>query len=188
MASNRARSGITSVLSERPLKSANQKTERGKVLNPEYNIFRDQPTPGASPLRINTLLSGRISNHSTLISGLRLIRRLSEHFNGRFLRHRFSPKPKVFATPISLPKRNHVAKEAVSAAQQTSTRQRSERICKPNLCSNDEAAALRKNHFVRPVIQLSRCLASVCAHQRTVVDIPICVRWRCGYVRHNHRA
>ena len=36
--------------------------------------------------------------------------------NGRFLRHRFSPKPKVIATPISLPKRNHVAKEAVSAA------------------------------------------------------------------------
>ena len=32
----------------------------------------------------------------------------------------------------SLPKRNHVAKEAVSAASQTKTRQRSERICKPN--------------------------------------------------------
>ena len=31
-------------------------TERGKVLNPEYNIFRDQPIPGASPLRINALL------------------------------------------------------------------------------------------------------------------------------------
>ena len=31
-------------------------TERGKVLNPEYNIFRDQPIPRASPLRINTLL------------------------------------------------------------------------------------------------------------------------------------
>ena len=31
--------------------------ERSKVLNPEYNIFRDQPTPGASPLRINTLSS-----------------------------------------------------------------------------------------------------------------------------------
>ena len=31
-------------------------TERCKVLNPEYNIFRDQPTPRASPLRINTLL------------------------------------------------------------------------------------------------------------------------------------
>ena len=31
-------------------------TERGKVLNSEYNIFRDQPTSPASPLRINTLL------------------------------------------------------------------------------------------------------------------------------------
>ena len=51
--------------------------------------------------------------------------------NGRFLRHRFSPKPKVIATANSLPKRNHVAKEAVSAARQTKTRQRSERICKP---------------------------------------------------------
>ena len=26
--------------------------ERGKILNPEYSIDRDQPTPGASPLRI----------------------------------------------------------------------------------------------------------------------------------------
>ena len=52
--------------------------------------------------------------------------------NGRFLRHRFSPKPKVIATQNSLPKRKHVAKEAVSAALQTKTRQRSERICKPN--------------------------------------------------------
>ena len=33
-------------------------TERCKVKNPEYNIFRDQPIPGASPLRINTLLYG----------------------------------------------------------------------------------------------------------------------------------
>ena len=47
---------ITSVLSERPLKSADQKTERGKILNPQYIIFRDQPTAEASPLRINTLL------------------------------------------------------------------------------------------------------------------------------------
>ena len=31
-------------------------TERGKVINPDYNIFRDQATAGASPLRINTLL------------------------------------------------------------------------------------------------------------------------------------
>ena len=50
------------MLSERPFKLADQKTERGKILNPEYNIFRDQPTPRASPLRINTLLSGRNGN------------------------------------------------------------------------------------------------------------------------------
>ena len=49
--------GITSVLSERPFKLADQKTERGKMLNPEYNICRDQPTSRASPLRINDLLS-----------------------------------------------------------------------------------------------------------------------------------
>ena len=38
--------------------------------------------------------------------------------NGRFLRHRFSSKPTSVATVNSLPKRNHVAKEAVSAAWQ----------------------------------------------------------------------
>ena len=38
----------------------------------------------------------------------------------------FSPKPKVIATANSLSKRNRVAKEAVSAAWQTKTRQRSE--------------------------------------------------------------
>ena len=48
---------ITSKLSERPLKLADQKLERGKVLNPEYSICRDQPTSQASPLRINDLLS-----------------------------------------------------------------------------------------------------------------------------------
>ena len=52
--------------------------------------------------------------------------------NGRFLRHRFSPKPKVIATTNSLPKRNHVAKEAVSAAWETRTRKRSEQRGKPN--------------------------------------------------------
>ena len=46
------------MLSERPLKSADQKTERSKILNPEYNMDRDQPTSRASPLRINTLLFG----------------------------------------------------------------------------------------------------------------------------------
>ena len=34
--------------------------------------------------------------------------------NERFLRHRFSPKPTSVATPNSLPKRNHVAKEATA--------------------------------------------------------------------------
>ena len=53
--------------------------------------------------------------------------------NGRFLRHRFSPKPKVIATPFSLPRKNHVAKQAVSAALRTKPRQRSER----NLQTND---------------------------------------------------
>ena len=51
-------SRITSKLSERPLKSADQKPERGKLLNPEYSTDRDQPTSRASPLRINDLLSG----------------------------------------------------------------------------------------------------------------------------------
>ena len=39
-------------------------TERYKVINPEYNIFRDQPIPRASPLRINTLLSHRSQNYN----------------------------------------------------------------------------------------------------------------------------
>ena len=52
--------------------------------------------------------------------------------NGRFLRHRFSPKLEVIAIQNSLPKRKHGAKETVSAALQTRSRQRSERICKPN--------------------------------------------------------
>ena len=51
--------------------------------------------------------------------------------NGRFLRHRFFSKPTNVAAQNSLPKRKHVAKEAVSAAWQTKTRQRSERISKP---------------------------------------------------------
>ena len=52
--------------------------------------------------------------------------------NGRVLRHRFSPKSENVATPISLPKRNRVAKEAVSAAWQTRTRHRRGRVGKPN--------------------------------------------------------
>ena len=53
---------ITSVLSERPLKSADQKTERGKAINPEYSIYRDLPIAAASLLRINTLLYGEIGH------------------------------------------------------------------------------------------------------------------------------
>ena len=48
---------ITSKLSERSIEFADLITERGKILNPEYNICRDQPTSRASPLRINDLLS-----------------------------------------------------------------------------------------------------------------------------------
>ena len=51
---------------------------------------------------------------------------------------------------MSLPKRNHVAKQAVSAALQTNERQRSERAWQTERCTNDEAVALRKNHVVRP--------------------------------------
>ena len=59
------------MLSERPFKSADQKTERGKISNPQYSIDRDQPTSRASPLRVNTLLSGRVNSNSVFpISGL----------------------------------------------------------------------------------------------------------------------
>ena len=54
----------------------------------------------------------------------------------------------MIATEYSLPKRNHVAKEAVSAASQTNTRQRSEETLQTERCSKDDAAALRKNHVV----------------------------------------
>ena len=69
--------------------------------------------------------------------------------NGRFLRHRFSPKPTSVATSNSLPKRNHVAKEAVSAAWQTKARHRSDQTGQTERCSKDEAAALRKTHVAR---------------------------------------
>ena len=67
--------------------------------------------------------------------------------NGRFLRHRFSPKPTSVATPNSLPKRTNVAKEAVSTAWQTNPRQRP--TSQGERFSNVEAVALRKNHVVR---------------------------------------
>ena len=96
-------------------------------------------------------------------------RALGPH-NGRFLRHRFSPKLTNVATPISLPKRNHVAKEAVSAAWQTKTRFRSSQTLQTERFSKDEAAALRKNHVVGhgpsrfgfvPVIAAPNALASM---------------------------
>ena len=65
----------------------------------------------------------------------------SRPHNGRFLRHRFSPKPTSVATQNSLPKRDHVAKEAVSTALQTKTRQRSDRTLQTKGCSSDEAVA-----------------------------------------------
>ena len=60
--------GITSVLSERPLKLADQKTERGKILNPQYSIDRDQPTSRASPPRINTLLYSLVGHWDAGVS------------------------------------------------------------------------------------------------------------------------
>ena len=75
--------------------------------------------------------------------------------NGRFLRHRFSPKPTNVATPNSLPKRIHVAKEAVSTALQTNSRQRSERPWQTKRCAKDEAVALRKNHVVRRNLRMT---------------------------------
>ena len=62
----------------------------------------------------------------------------------------FSLKATSVATQTSLPKNFHVAKEAVSAAWQTKTRHRSGQWRKTKRCSNDEAAALRKNHVRRP--------------------------------------
>ena len=50
-------SGITSKLSERSIEFADLITERGKIINPEYSICRDQPASRATPLRINDLLS-----------------------------------------------------------------------------------------------------------------------------------
>ena len=70
--------------------------------------------------------------------------------NGRLLRHRFSPKSKSVVTQNSLPKRNHVAKEAVSTARQTKKRYRGEDRGQTKRRTNDEAAALRKNHVVGP--------------------------------------
>ena len=60
------------------------------------------------------------------------VQRFSRADNGRVLRHRFSPKATSVATPISLPKRNRAAKEAVSAALQTKMHHRNDRHGKSN--------------------------------------------------------
>ena len=60
---------ITSALSQRPYEYADQKTERGKVVNPKYSIDRDLPTSRASPLGINALLSLAACD---LFSGMRI--------------------------------------------------------------------------------------------------------------------
>ena len=96
--------------------------------------------------------------------------------NGRFLRHRFSPKPKVIATRNSLPKRNHVAKEAVSAAWQTSTRQRSERICNPNDAPRTKPRPCVKTMLGDPIM-----------HQKALIGIRVSVghdRRRCRVALH----
>ena len=90
--------------------------------------------------------------------------------NGRYLRHRFSPKQTNVATPNSLPKRIHVAKEAVSTALQTNSRQRSERPWQTERYSKDEAVALRKNHVGR----LKNCVHALpCETQRRWHRIPV---------------
>ena len=74
---------ITSVLSERPFKSADQKTERGKILNPEYSMDRDQPTSRASPLRINTLLSSVLFTGVDFVSVLKEPKVKSHQWSGK---------------------------------------------------------------------------------------------------------
>ena len=80
------RSCITSVLSERPLRLADQKMERGKMLNPEYSICRDQPTSQASPLRINDLLSRVIPEQRHIYLSETASRRTKHPYNPCVLR------------------------------------------------------------------------------------------------------
>ena len=108
---------------ESGIRNAGNRCASGELYNEHnkknnFEVCHFRTSPADKPRR--TLAEERNCNHSEL------------PHNGRFLRHRFSPKPKSVATPNTLPKRNHVAKQAVSAAWQTKTRQRSERICKPN--------------------------------------------------------
>ena len=69
--------------------------------------------------------SERCLNYEKLYQGQQVCRR-PRAYNGRFLRHRFSPKPTSVATPNSLPKKSPVAKEVVSAAVANQTQQQSE--------------------------------------------------------------
>ena len=88
------------MLSERPLKLAVQKTERGKISNPEYSTCRDQPTSQASPLRINDLLScvfsiPSVPNHPAddqTRTKVRLVQRIA---NSRPRREEFVPAQKI---------------------------------------------------------------------------------------------
>ena len=95
--------------------------------------------------------------------------------NGRFLRHRFLPKPTNVATPISLPKRIHVAKEAVSAARQTKTRQWSERCCKPN-----DAPRTKPRPCVKPMLWD----AVTCGKGRHLVDMQADGAYDSAVIRH----
>ena len=112
-------------------------------------------------------------------------------YNGRFLRHRFSPKPKVIATPNSLPKRIHVAKEAVSAAWQTKTRHRSDRRGKPNESPKTKPRPCVKNMLCAPLrygeIPISRkvCPAQI-TDEPTILDDVAFVAGR-TQAKHNTR-
>ena len=89
---------------------------RGECLDPPEPMLAlmfSAASKFAPPRVVGRVVRLRIGHESPLVGA----------YNGRFLRHRFSPKSKSVATPISLPKRNHVARDAVSTASQTNTRQ-----------------------------------------------------------------
>jgi len=91
---------------------------------PSMTKVRRSPTPAKIDQPSNASKHDSIGCH----------RQSGRSHNGKFLRHRFSSKPKVIATPHSLPKRNHVAKEAVrGVANQNATKERAPRT-KPRPC------------------------------------------------------
>ena len=94
--------------------------------------------------------------------------------NGRFLRHRFSPKPTNVASQNSLPKREHVAKEAVSAAWQTRTRRRSERISKPN-----DAPRTKPRPCVKTMLAAMKRVNGL--HSIRSIQMRICECWWCVF-------